>query len=76
MLRTFCDLQGRKTDVEAELHQAELSQVLADLRPWQVVPPITHREGDVYGKLLLRCQPGHARGDVQQLEQTGQIQLG
>lgn len=68
--RTFCDLQDRKSDVKAELDQAELPQVFADLWPQQVVPPIAHSKGDVDWDLLLRPRPGRAHGDVQQLEKT------
>lgn len=62
--RTFCNLENRESNVEAELNKAELSQVLADLWTWQVAPGISYSKSDVHRNLLILLKSGHAKGDV------------
>lgn len=64
---TLCNLHGGKSHVEAELDQAELPQVFADLCSQQVAPTVTHSKGDVDRNLLVHCGPDHTESNVQQL---------
>lgn len=67
---TFGDLQGRKPEVEAELHDAELPQMGAHVCPRQVTLSITHSEGDLHRCLLLTLTLRKATGNIHNLHKT------
>lgn len=67
---TFRDLQGRKAEVEAELHRAELPHVGTHICSRQVTMGITHSKGDVHRCFLLTLTLRKATGNIHNLNKT------